>query len=68
MTITVSIEELRAHETKVEQWARTRAEFMATQATRVFDRGSGSVQVTHARDAVERWDRENPAPKLIPPV
>ncbi len=71
MTITVSIEELRDYENRMSKWGGARAQFIASIATQVCDRGYGVTQTIRTQispDAIEKWDRENPAPKLIPPV
>ena len=75
MNLTVSLEELRAHEAAVKEWgmrrAQAAAEWLAAcpidfdhgalTAARRFDRGKFVAML-------EAWDVSNPSPRLIPAV
>ncbi len=71
MTITVTVEELRAHEAACIQWAVKRSEFYGRQHVLVTDQSTFSSRIEPRAGflaAMEHWDRENPAPRLIPAV
>ena len=71
MTITLTIEELRAFESQCKTWTHARADLIAKTIIKSADRLCDPfAPVTHSinLDAVAKWDAANPFPKLIPSV
>jgi hypothetical protein len=71
VTITVSVEELRAYELACIAWAAKRSEFYGTQLVLVQDHTNFRSHVEKRPTFVtnlQNWDRENPAPRLLPAV
>jgi hypothetical protein len=71
MTITVTVEELRAYEKACFAWAHKRSEYFATQLVLVSSEGGLNRSVEQRPGivaAIAHWEKENPAPRLIPSV
>ncbi len=71
MTITVTVDELRAHEKAVLAWAHKRSEFYARQLILATNHSMMTHAIAERGDAVAKmqaWETENPAPRLIPSV
>ncbi len=70
MTITVTVEELRAYEDAMTRWGAERAVAVAKAVP--YYRSPGGFESTRDEEAmgrfVEKWDKENPPPRLIPKV
>lgn len=75
MTISITVEELKAHESALQTWANRRTEFIARamfSAKHSLIGPMGEVSHDRARatvdSSVEKFDAENPKPRLIPQV
>lgn len=71
MTITVSVEELRDFEKACIAWSAKRSEFFAKQLVVVTGNMNLRSEIHERQGIVERmvqWEKENPAPKLVPDV
>lgn len=76
MNITVSLQELRDHETNIRAWflERSLVFLKSISLTRVTNGGSftceDDARVYHnlGMKAVTEWEKEHPQPKLIPAV
>lgn len=63
MTITVTIEELRAYETALIRWGTDRAFYFSEYA------GLHPNHKPHERmEVMDAWEKSNPIPKIIPSV
>jgi hypothetical protein len=71
MTITVSVDELRAFEATCIAWAAKRADFYARQLVLVTDHANMRHAIHERGGTLEKmqaWDTENPPPRLVPAV
>lgn len=64
MTITVSIEELRAFESALQKWHMERAEFIVKRMESLLNEPFAN-HVMLDRDFLTKYDREHPKPTLI---
>jgi hypothetical protein len=77
MTITVTVEELREYQAKCERWTKERGIFveqLILQSRRehrdlmFLHERSGAHISPEMRATLQKWEAENPFPKLIPAV
>lgn len=74
MTITVTVPELEQYQVKVREWAYARAKHSAELADKairsIHSRGDPFLLTQCASQpitgAMEKWDKENPFPKILP--
>jgi len=72
MTITLTVEELKAHQAKLDEWMIRRVKFVARQLVErsidPFTVGGSFAERLHVQlDATcEKWDKENPMPRILP--
>lgn len=68
MTITLTVEEIRAYQERMKEWHEARADFIAeAYVTRRYPTGE-VARTAPCPKTVETWEAENPYPKLIPSV
>jgi hypothetical protein len=72
MTITLTVEELKAHEKALNEWASTRTNFSARWLHSNSDGSSMSFpsrqDFTRYEAALKDYDAKNPMPRLLPSV
>ncbi len=71
MTITLTIEELKAHDMAINVWMAKRAEFAAKWLHSNSDGNigfSGRSDIDRYLKTMADYDAKNPVPRLLPPV
>ena len=73
MELTLTVEELRAHDAKLRDWGHQRGVFIEQRLLELYDSRAMSFQPrghagTMLAAAIADWEAKNPVPSLIPAV
>ncbi len=72
MTITLTIEELKDHQAKLDEWMVKRVKFVAEKLLErsmdPFSQASSfdDARAVNLRKMCDEWDKKNPLPRILP--